>query len=172
MKKTYTFFTDPGHGWLRVPRRDLQILYISRRITPFSYQKGAFVYLEEDCDASLFLRTAKAVGWDVTVRERASARHPSIIRQFDAYRLKVKRATFTPLPFIFGGQGWVNVPDEYTCSDVFLSDIGLQPGHIYDFRTAPRRYRVSLLPLLRAAEKNDWEVEILPEYTPERGTPL
>lgn len=85
MEKTYPFFTDPGHGWLRVPRRDLVTLGVAHRITPYSYQKDAYVYLEEDCDASRFLQAAEAAGWKVTVQERVQARHPSVIRTYDEY---------------------------------------------------------------------------------------
>ena len=53
--KKYRFYTDPGHGWLAVKRQELIDLNIIEKISGFSYQKGQTVYLEEDCDASLFL---------------------------------------------------------------------------------------------------------------------
>lgn len=58
----YTFHQDPGHGWLEVPRAELQALGIAHRISGYSYQSrdGATVYLEEDCDLSTF---ARAKGW-------------------------------------------------------------------------------------------------------------
>ena len=60
MSKTYTYFTDPGHGWLRVTRKELVNLGIDKDITPYSYARGAWVYLEEDCDMATFMR---AKGW-------------------------------------------------------------------------------------------------------------
>jgi hypothetical protein len=55
MKKLkLTSYSDPGHGWLKVPRKLLKELGIEEKITSFSYQLGDFVYLEEDCDASAF----------------------------------------------------------------------------------------------------------------------
>lgn len=49
--------TDPGHGWLEVPRVALDMLAVADRITGYSYQSrdGRLVYLEEDCDAPTFL---------------------------------------------------------------------------------------------------------------------
>lgn len=53
---TYTFHTDPGHGWLQVPRAHLEELGILEKITAYSYQDldGSSWYLEEDCDATTF----------------------------------------------------------------------------------------------------------------------
>jgi len=53
MTKSYTFFADPGHGWLRVPVIELE--EIKHKITCFSYLKGKYTYLEEDLDAGTFL---------------------------------------------------------------------------------------------------------------------
>ena len=58
--KTYTYFTDPGHGWLRVSHAELRALGIANKISPYSYMKGANVYLEEDSDMGKFMR---AKGW-------------------------------------------------------------------------------------------------------------
>ncbi len=48
---TFHFFMDPGHGWLRVPRKMVEGLDIS----PYSYQRGDWVYLEEDDDMEKFV---------------------------------------------------------------------------------------------------------------------
>ena len=47
------WITDPGHAWLRVPLAD----YTAAGITAskFSYVDAEYVYLEEDCDAALYL---------------------------------------------------------------------------------------------------------------------
>ena len=58
--KTYTYFTDPGHGWLRVKRAELNVLGIANKISPYSYMRGDYVYLEEDCDMAKFMQ---AKGW-------------------------------------------------------------------------------------------------------------
>jgi hypothetical protein len=56
--QNYTFYEDPGHGWLEVPLKELIELGIANAISHFSYVKikqgTPFVYLEEDCDYSTF----------------------------------------------------------------------------------------------------------------------
>lgn len=53
---TFTFHTDPGHGWLEVPRALLAEFGIQWSVSSFSYQSGDSAYLEEDCDAGIFVR--------------------------------------------------------------------------------------------------------------------
>ena len=53
--KKYDFYSDPGHGWLKVKRSELHELGIADKITGFSYERGDFVYLEEDEDLSNFI---------------------------------------------------------------------------------------------------------------------
>ena len=53
--KNWTFHTDPGHGWLQVKAEDLEHLGISEKVSGYSYRRGDDVYLEEDCDAGLFI---------------------------------------------------------------------------------------------------------------------
>lgn len=54
--KVYKFYSDSGHGWLAVKKQDLVDLGIFNQVTNYSYIKGNTVYLEEDCDASLFFK--------------------------------------------------------------------------------------------------------------------
>lgn len=56
---TYVFHEDAGHGWLEVPRAELAELGVLGEVSQFSYQKGDKVYLEEDCDAAVFILTMK-----------------------------------------------------------------------------------------------------------------
>lgn len=53
--KTYKHFTDAAHGWIGVKRQELIDLGIINDISPYSYQKGSMVYLEEDGDAKRFI---------------------------------------------------------------------------------------------------------------------
>lgn len=71
-KKKYIFFVDPGHGWLGVPIADLYNLGIIDKITQYSYFNRfiRFAYLEEDCDAPLFIAAAKAAGWELEISEK------------------------------------------------------------------------------------------------------
>ena len=54
----YRFFEDSGHGWLEVPRAEVEVS--SATITPYSYYNPStdMAYLEEDCDMWNFLRAA------------------------------------------------------------------------------------------------------------------
>ena len=58
----YDMYHDPGHGWLKVPIRYLSVLGIVDKVSRYSYCKGGFAYLEEDCDAGLFLNTLQSRG--------------------------------------------------------------------------------------------------------------
>jgi hypothetical protein len=61
MAKAFTFFIDPGHGWLKVSRYDLAELGLSDQdFTAYSFIKGDYLYLEEDCDASKFVEVYQA----------------------------------------------------------------------------------------------------------------
>ena len=55
MAKSYTFHSDSGHGWLAVKRKELIEFGLINKISHYSYEKGETVYLEEDCDYSIFL---------------------------------------------------------------------------------------------------------------------
>lgn len=51
----FTHFIDPAHGWIKVSKKLLDELGIATKITAYSYQRGDYAYLEEDCDATLFV---------------------------------------------------------------------------------------------------------------------
>jgi len=59
-KKVFKFYSDAGHGWLAVKRAYLEELGILSQISSYSYQRGATVYLEEDCDMSTFFHAYKS----------------------------------------------------------------------------------------------------------------
>jgi hypothetical protein len=91
-KRKLTFYTDPAHGWLEVPRADLDTLDIAHKISRYSYEKGAHVYLEEDCDAGLYLEAAKAKGWILTMDEKNEPRNDSPVRSFARYQPRITPA--------------------------------------------------------------------------------
>jgi hypothetical protein len=66
---TYRFITDPGHGWLEVPRAELDALGIANKISRYSYQRADLVYLEEDCDFAHFAAAKAAAGQPVKYAE-------------------------------------------------------------------------------------------------------
>jgi len=56
MSKTFTYFTDPGHGWLNVTTADcLDVGLLSSDFSRYSYRRAEKLYLEEDCDAPKFI---------------------------------------------------------------------------------------------------------------------
>lgn len=82
---TFHFYSDPGHGWLKVPRKLLHDLNIANHITPYSYQRGDYVYLEEDSDLSRFMRA-----WNATEKPAQIIHHTgnrtSCIRKYERYQ--------------------------------------------------------------------------------------
>ena len=77
----YRFIEDPGHGWLEVPRSELRELGILGSISPYSFQAGEMVYLEEDCDAPRFLDAYKAAHGEAPDYEMFNE-DPTEIRSF------------------------------------------------------------------------------------------
>src|SRR5690349_20594836 len=53
---SYEFFSDPGHGWLKVPLKEIEQLGLLDKISNCSYANAGYIYLEEDCDLPLFLQ--------------------------------------------------------------------------------------------------------------------
>lgn len=88
----YTFYTDPGHGWLAVPLSELERLGIADKISTCSYVKGHTVFLEEDCDAPLFIKAA-----GITKINELHTDNESIIRSYRPYVYqKAPRGNFAP----------------------------------------------------------------------------
>lgn len=79
-----TVYTDPGHGWGAVKRSVLLAFGIADKITPYSYQRGQMVYLEEDCDLSLLVGALRQRGITPEWVERHTDRR-SPIRSYDRY---------------------------------------------------------------------------------------
>lgn len=80
------FYSDPGHGWLRVPLRLLKSLDIADKISPFSYMRTEYAYLEEDRDASLFVSVMNEANRPIQYVERNTNKQ-SRIRNYDSYKL-------------------------------------------------------------------------------------
>lgn len=82
-KRSLKFISDPAHGWLSVDLQDLIDLKITEDISTFSYMTLTRAYLEEDCDATVYLNAAKAAGWDVTYKQ--SDTNKTAIRSYSYY---------------------------------------------------------------------------------------
>ena len=68
---SFKFFSDPGPGWLEVSKSLLKQLNVEHHISSFSYvnHSSDMVYLEEDCDAGIFIDAAKQAGIEVSFDE-------------------------------------------------------------------------------------------------------
>jgi hypothetical protein len=77
-------FCDPGHGWAKVKKKELTKLGIENKISGFSYQKGDYVFLEEDCDLAIYAEALKASGVEPKFNVNHSDRQ-SRIRNYQSY---------------------------------------------------------------------------------------
>jgi len=80
------FYCDPAHGWLEVPMSNLEALGITGLISAYSYAQGDKAYLEEDCDAGLYLEGAKAAGWTIQIVEKYTGTD-SHIRRMESFKV-------------------------------------------------------------------------------------
>ena len=61
-----TFHYDAEHEWLEVSRDQMmKVDVLLNQISSYSYVDSGIYYLEGDCDAELFIRTARDQGIDV-----------------------------------------------------------------------------------------------------------
>ena len=79
-----TFHADPSHGWLEVALADIHELEIGHLISRYSYLKGERAFLEEDCDAGIYLEKAKLEGWNINIKDKHT-NHDSFIRNLASY---------------------------------------------------------------------------------------
>ena len=85
-KRTLTCISDPGHGWLSVSLADLNELGITKEISHFSFITDKRAYLEEDCDAPLFLKAAEEAGWEITLKSgNGNANSHAACRNYASY---------------------------------------------------------------------------------------
>lgn len=79
--KTLDFYSDPAHGWLKVPLSELYDLKITQYMS-CSFEKGDFAYLEEDCAMSVYRAALNAQGYNLKFNFHESDRS-SKIRNYD-----------------------------------------------------------------------------------------
>ena len=92
---TFTFHTDPSHGWLEVHASELfNVGLVPSDFSAYSYQQGDVVYLEEDCDAPVFIRTYEQHIGPISVKEKFS-NYDSWIRRLP----RIVQITDDELPF-------------------------------------------------------------------------
>ena len=83
--KIYSYYSDPGHGWLKVSRKELIKLGIQNQISSYSYQRKDSVYLEEDTDMRLFVNTLQSTGIKAKYKEFCARMKMSKIRSYNHY---------------------------------------------------------------------------------------
>ena len=90
-KRVYEVHEDAGHSWLKVPKDyavdDILAAYRvwgGDEFSPFSHQDKDYVYLEEDCDAGMFLSRMKK-HYDIELKWVDDG-ISSPIRQLPAYK--------------------------------------------------------------------------------------
>jgi hypothetical protein len=81
---SYVFHTDPSHGWLEVDKDELSLLNIADKISSYSYKLGNKVFLEEDCDAGLFINALENKGIKFTYTI-INSNTGSIVRTYKRY---------------------------------------------------------------------------------------
>lgn len=84
MKRKYLFISDPGHGWLVVDRQELKSFGVEKEISSCSYVRNTNAYLEEDCDAGVFLDALKKAGHEVEFIEKHEENTP--IRNYRSFQ--------------------------------------------------------------------------------------
>ena len=77
------FYSDAGHGWLAVKKKELVELGIEKEITGWSYMKGGTAYLEEDQDFGTYLKAQKERGVVIVVQGKYHEHSP--IRGYEGY---------------------------------------------------------------------------------------
>jgi hypothetical protein len=86
MTNKFEFYSDPAHGWLKVPKELLFILGIGGSISQFSYDRNGYVYLEEDCDLTRFMGAFKdSFGYLPIINDRRPSKKSSSIRSYERY---------------------------------------------------------------------------------------
>jgi len=86
MNKTFTItiYNDPGHAWGKVRKDVLTNLGIADKITRYSYQRGDYAYLEEDCDLTTLCMALNERDTRIKFVEKSSTKD-SRIRSYDRY---------------------------------------------------------------------------------------
>lgn len=85
-KFTLTVYSDPGHSWAKVRREVLKNLGVDKDISSCSYQRGDYVYLEEDLDLGVLCRALLKNNTRVIFREKVTNK-PSRVRNYDPYTI-------------------------------------------------------------------------------------
>ncbi len=81
----FSLYSDPAHGWLKVSKAVLQKhigKHWRKSFTPYSYERGNFVYLEEDQDLFTFTKLMEQKDMTVLIKQRKQSNRYSAIRGY------------------------------------------------------------------------------------------
>lgn len=81
-----TIYSDSGHAWGKCKKALLDRLGIAKDISPYSFMRDDYAYLEEDNDLPILCQALRAQGKPVTFDEREAKYNQSKIRQYEEYR--------------------------------------------------------------------------------------
>jgi len=85
--QTYRHISDPAHGWIEVPIAELAKHHIEHKISRYSYMGKGNAYLEEDCDAALFIKKLREAETPFEIKEVYQKR--TFIRNLPRYEFGV-----------------------------------------------------------------------------------
>lgn len=152
------FYSDPGHGWLKVPVEDLRTLDLCHEISVYSYMTPDAAYLEEDRDLGVFKKAAEDAGWTLTIKPQYSER--SRIREYSSFS-----ATWAVAGMVFGSRWLARDGFGYTIEGregrhlILKRDDGAQFGcnmtHVVRFLCTPSVDVAAESELMAAAPKTD-----------------
>jgi hypothetical protein len=86
IKTVFDFYSDPGHGWVKVPVHIIKKLKIAEAISNHSYYNKGHVFLEEDCDLNLLMENHPEPK-NIRFRERHTDKS-SRIRNYESFDFK------------------------------------------------------------------------------------
>ena len=78
-------YADPGHAWAKISRKKLDELGLTHKISSYSYQRGDFVYVEEDGDMHALHKAVTARGETLEYRTHTADKR-SKIRGYASYQ--------------------------------------------------------------------------------------
>jgi hypothetical protein len=79
-----TVYSDPGHSWGKVSIKTVEKLGLIDKISGFSYIRGNYLYLEEDCDLPLVVKALRESGNTIQLVESYTDKS-SKIRNYDSW---------------------------------------------------------------------------------------
>jgi hypothetical protein len=85
IKMKITILSDNGHGWAKVRRSTLLKLGIDQLISHYSYQRGQYVFLEEDCDLSILINALDQHNIKYSFESRHTNK-TSKVRGYESYK--------------------------------------------------------------------------------------